>query len=78
MYGESNAISVDQRKGANMKLATGLALLAVAMLLFYIGRPDKDGNSPKFLQFSAALVLYPPVVLIFFAFGAIVTIYAFL
>ncbi len=61
-----------------MKLAIGLALLAIASLLFYIGRPDKEGNSPRFLQFGAALVLYPPVVLVFFAFGTIVTVYGLL
>jgi hypothetical protein len=34
--------------------------------LIYIGRPDKNGVSP---QFDAAMVLYPPLILVFVVFG---------
>jgi hypothetical protein len=61
-----------------MRFGIGLALLAIAALLFYLGRADKDGNSPRFLRFGPALVLYPPVVLVFCAFGTIELVYAFL
>ena len=44
-------------------------MLAVAFLLIWVGRPHKGGDHPKFLQFHAALVLYPPVVLTFLALG---------
>ena len=56
----------------------GLLLLSLAALLVYLGRPDKDLNSPRFLQFNAALVLYPPVILVVLAFGATELIYALL
>lgn len=52
-----------------MNLYTGIAMLVVALALTWAGRPDKSGVHHKFLQFHAALVLYPPIVLVFFAFG---------
>lgn len=61
-----------------MNYAVGVVLLAMAGLLIYLGRPDKDGNSPKFLRFNAAPVLYPPVILVFCAFGAVMMFYTFL
>jgi hypothetical protein len=42
-----------------MGLAIGLLSLALAAALIYFGLPDKQGNSPRFLRFGAALVLYP-------------------
>ena len=59
-----------------MNLAFGLAMLLLAALLIYLGRPDKQGNSPRFLRFDAALVLYPPVVLPVIAFGAAELVYS--
>jgi len=53
-----------------MSLAIGLAMVALAAGLVYAGRPDKSGRHPRFLQFGAALVLYPPIVLVVLAFGA--------
>jgi hypothetical protein len=52
-----------------MEYAIGLALLALAAALIYLGLPDKQGNSPRFLQFGAALVVYPPIVLVVLALG---------
>jgi hypothetical protein len=52
-----------------MNSAVGIGLLLVAALLIYIGRPDKNGVSPRFLQFDAAMVLYPPLILVFVVFG---------
>jgi len=49
----------------------GVALLAIAAGLIFIGRPDRAGVHTRFLQFDAALVLYPPVVLVFFAGGVV-------
>jgi hypothetical protein len=54
----------------DMNLAIGIAMLLLAALLIYLGRPDREGNSPRFLRFGAALVLYPPAVLVVLAFGA--------
>ena len=48
-------------------LLVGLAALAIAIGLFVVGLPNKYGESPRFLQFYAAPMLYPAVVLIFFA-----------
>jgi hypothetical protein len=45
-------------------------MLAVAAILIVIGRPNKAGEHPKFLRFGAALVLYPPFILVFIALGA--------
>lgn len=53
-----------------MNLWTGLIMLAVAAILIVIGLPNKVGEHPKFLRFGAALVLYPPFILVFIALGA--------
>jgi len=53
----------------NKDILIGVVLLAVAVGLVFIGRPNRAGVHPRFLQFDAALVLYPPVVLVFFAGG---------
>ena len=51
-------------------LAVGLALIGIAVFLVVAGRPNKAGVQPRFLRFEASLVLYPPIVMVFFAFGA--------
>jgi hypothetical protein len=53
-------------------------MLAVGFLLIIAGRPDKSGISPKFLRFDAALVLYPPLVLAFFALGVAAIVFSLL
>lgn len=60
-----------------MNFGVGLALLIVAFALIFIGRPDKDGNSPRFLRVDTALVLYPPVILLFFALGSAALLFSF-
>ena len=52
-----------------MNVWTGLAMLVLAVFLVVVGCPGKDGVHPKFLRFNAALVLYPPIILIFLALG---------
>jgi hypothetical protein len=52
-----------------MNVWTGIAMLAVAVVMIWAGRPDKTGVHPRFLRFDAALVLYPPIILAFFAMG---------
>ena len=52
-----------------MNLWTGIAMLVIAFVLIWVGRPDKAGVHPSFLRFDAALVLYPPVILAFIAMG---------
>ena len=52
-----------------MNLWTGTAMLAIAAILIWLGRPDKAGVPPSFLGFEAALVLYPPIILAFTAMG---------
>jgi hypothetical protein len=52
-----------------MNVWTGIALLAVALVLFLAGRPKLDGTHRKYLRFHAALVLYPPVILAAVALG---------
>ena len=48
----------------------GIVLLAIGTGLIFIGRPNKAGVHPQFLRFDASMVLYPPLVLVFFAGGA--------
>jgi hypothetical protein len=53
----------------NEDILIGVVLLAIAAGLIFIGLPNRAGVSPRFLQFDAALVLFPPVVLTFLAGG---------
>ena len=53
-----------------MNMLIGAAMLAVAAILIFIGRPNRAGEQPKFLRFEAALVLYPPAILLFIGLGA--------
>ena len=57
-----------------MNILIGSVMLAVAATLIFIGRPNRAGEHPKFLRFEAALVLYPPIVLLFTALGAVALI----
>ena len=52
-----------------MTLPAGLVVLAVAAILILAGRPNSAGEHPRFLRFGAALVLYPPCILVFIALG---------
>jgi bacteriorhodopsin len=52
-----------------MDVTIGVALLAVAVLLVFIARPNRSGQHQRFLQFEAAMVLYPPLVMIFAVMG---------
>lgn len=40
-------------------------MLAIAVVLIWFGRPDRNDIHRRFLQFSSALVLYAPVILAF-------------
>lgn len=53
-----------------MGLTVGIALVALAIFLVFIGRPNRAGQHPRFLRFEPALVLYPPVVMVFGVMGA--------
>ena len=53
----------------NQELFFGAILRAVAATLIFIGLPNRNGVSPCFLRFDAAIILYPPVVMIFLAAG---------
>lgn len=53
-----------------MNMWTGLTMLAAAVTLILIGRPNREGIHPKLLRFEAAVVLYPPVILTLAVFGA--------
>ena len=53
-----------------MNLWTGIAMLAIALALIWLGLPDRNGLHRRFLRFSSAQVLYPPVILAFIALGA--------
>ena len=53
-----------------MNLWAGAAMLAIAAVLIWLGRPDRSGVHRRFLRFSSAQVLYPPVILAFIALGA--------
>ena len=46
-----------------MGIAIGFMFLPLAAALIF-ALPDKQGNSPRFLQFRAALVLAPPAIFV--------------
>jgi hypothetical protein len=48
----------------------GAVLLIIAAGLIFVALPDKNHESPRFLQFHAATVIYPPFVLLFLVSGA--------
>jgi hypothetical protein len=52
------------------ELLIGIAALGAAIGLLVVALPNKRGESPRFLQFHAAPMIYPAVVLIFFALAA--------
>jgi hypothetical protein len=52
-------------------IVTGVVLLAVAALLIVTGLPDKAGESPRHLRFSAAMMIFPPIVLAFLVGGVV-------
>jgi hypothetical protein len=53
----------------NFDLVIGGALCAVGLALLFIGLPRNGGVSPRFLQFAAATILYPPLVMVFLVLG---------
>ena len=53
-----------------MNLGAGIGMLAVASILIWFGLPDRSGVHRRFLRFSSAQVLYPPVILVFLALGS--------
>jgi hypothetical protein len=57
-------------------LLIGILSLVIGFVLLFLGAP-KGGASPRFLQFEAAVVLYPPLVMVFFAAGVaeLLTVY---
>jgi hypothetical protein len=52
------------------ELLIGLAALGAAVGLLVVALPNRRGESPRFLQFYAAPMIYPAVVLILFALAA--------
>ena len=62
----------------NNDILIGVVMLIIASALIFFGLPNKAGVSPRFLQFDASLVLYPPLVLLFIAGGFAELIVGFL
>lgn len=62
----------------NKDILIGVVLLAIAGGLIFVGLPNKAGLSPRFLRFEAAVVLFPPVILVFLAGGVAELIAGFL
>lgn len=50
-------------------LVIGAVSLAIAAVLIFLGWPSKSGESPRFLRFQAAMVVYPPIILVFLVGG---------
>ena len=60
----------DRSRSTTMNnLILGVVLVLVAVGLVLIGRPNRAGQHPRFLQFEASLVLFPPFILVFVALG---------
>ena len=51
-------------------ILVGAALIAVAVVLLWIGMPEQNGITPRFLGFEIAPLIYPPLILAIFAIGA--------
>jgi hypothetical protein len=51
-------------------ILVGTASIALAVVLLWIGLPNKNGVTPRFLRFEIAPLVYPPLILAIFAFGA--------
>jgi len=47
------------------------ALFAAAAVLFYLGLPNRAGESPRFLRFELAPMLFPPLIMALLAFSII-------
>ena len=62
----------------SQELLVGTVSLVIAAVLIFIGLPDKNGVSPRFLRFEAAVIVYPSLVMIFLVGGAAELIAAFL
>jgi hypothetical protein len=48
-------------------ILVGAASIAVAVVLLWIGMPDKSGITPGFLRFEIAPLIYPVLILAIFA-----------
>ena len=53
----------------SQELLIGAVSLVIAAGLIFIGLPDKNGVSPRFVRFEAAVVLYPPLIMVFLVGG---------
>jgi hypothetical protein len=51
------------------QLVIGVILVLLAIGLVFIGRPNRAGQHPRFLQFESSLLLFPSVILVFLAMG---------
>jgi hypothetical protein len=50
-------------------LLIGLFALSAGVGLIVIGRPNGDGESPRFVRSRSLQMFYPSIVLVFFAVG---------
>ena len=58
------------------EFAIGVAFVVVAAVLLIIGLP-RHGGSPRFLRFESSVVLYPPLIMTFLAFGVALMLRAY-
>jgi hypothetical protein len=49
----------------------GVILLGITAVLIFFGLSDKEGVNRRFLRFDAAVILYPPVIIIFLVRGGV-------
>jgi hypothetical protein len=69
VFGDSLRLWSSSNGGDAMNLWTGNAMWTIALILILLGCPDRNGVHRRFLQFSSAQVLYPPIILAFAAMG---------
>uniref|UniRef100_Q07S53 Uncharacterized protein n=1 Tax=Rhodopseudomonas palustris (strain BisA53) TaxID=316055 RepID=Q07S53_RHOP5 len=55
----------------------GIALLAIAAMMIVVGRPDKQGNTARFLGSGWLVLIYPALVLACFALGVAELFFSF-
>jgi hypothetical protein len=56
------------KRGTAVNLIAGIVLLIIGLAMVFVGRPNRDGMSPRFMT-SSLLMLYPVFCLVFIAFG---------
>jgi len=59
------------------EIVIGIGAFAVALAMIWFGKPNKNGENPRFLRLGFMEMIYPAVVLAFAVFGVAELLTAF-